>query len=154
MSTIEISDIVPLLTVLVSLAAVIIGPFVSLKIAKRQMLSPIRLKWIEELRELISEYLSECEKLIVLGEDGILNKEITDKEVFKKLLYLQQKLKLMLNPHEFKHIELLELIESITDEIHHGVGNLIEFGGKLEGATEISQTILKHEWGRVKRGEI
>lgn len=154
MPTIETSDIVSFLAMLVSLAAVTIGPIVTFKIAKRQIVSPIRQKWIDELREIISEYLSECEKLIVLGEDGILNKKITDKDIFKKLLYLQQKLKLMLNPNESKHIELLDLIESITDEIHHGVSNLVEFGGKLNGATEISQKILKEEWVRVKSGDI
>lgn len=154
MPTIETSDIVSFLAMLVSLAAVTIGPIVTFKIAKRQIVSPIRQKWIDELREIISEYLSECEKLIVLGEDGILNNKITDKDIFKRLLYLQQKLKLMLNPNESKHIELLELIESITDEIHHGVGNLIEFGEKLRGTTEISQKILKEEWVRVKSGDI
>jgi hypothetical protein len=153
-SDIEASDIISFLAMLVSLTAVIVGPIATSNIAKRQIVSPIRQKWIDELREVISEYLSECEKLIVLGEDGILNKEIADKDIFKKLLYLEQKLKLMLNPNESKHIELVELIESITEEIHHGVGNLIEFGGKLKGATEISQKILKEEWVRVKSGDM
>lgn len=154
MPNIQASDIVSFLAMLVSLAAVVIGPIVTFKVAKRQIVSPIRQKWIDELRELISEYLSECERLIALGEDGILNKEDTDKSTFKRLLYLQQKLKLMLNPNELKHTELLGLVESITDEVHHGVGNLIDFGNKLRAATTISQKILKEEWVRVKTGDI
>lgn len=154
MNELNVSNIVSIVAVMVSLVAVIVGPIVSFKVAKRQIVSPIRQKWIDELREIISEYLSESKNLIVLGEDGMLNKEVMKEDIFKKLLYLQQKLNLMLNPNEPKHIELLELIESITDEIHHGVNNYIEFGGKLRGATEISQKILKEEWVRVKEGNI
>ncbi len=150
----EASEIISFLAMLVSLTAVIVGPIVTFKVAKRQIVSPIRQKWIDELRELISEYLSECEKLLVLGEDGILNKEETNEEVFTRLLYIEQKLKLMLNPNEKRHIELLEVVKEITEEIHHGVGNIIDFGGKLSGATEISQKILKEEWVRVKSGDI
>ena len=154
MPTFESSEIISFLAMLVSLAAVIIGPIVTFKVAKRQIISPIRQKWIDELRELISEYLSECEKLLVLGEDGILNKEEADEKTFTRLLYLEQKLKLMLNPNEERHIELLEVVKKITEEIHHGVGNITIFGGKLKRATEISQKILKEEWARVKSGDI
>ncbi len=139
---------------LVSLVAVIVGPIVTFKVAKRQIVSPIRQKWIDELRELISEYLSECQKLLVLGKDGILNKEETDEIIFTRLLYLEQKLKLMLNTKEENHIELLDIVNDITEQIHHGVGNIIDFGGKLRGATEVSQKILKEEWVRVKSGDI
>lgn len=148
------SDIISFSAVVVSLVAVIIGPIVTFKIAKRQIVSPIRQKWIDELRDLISEYLSECEQLIILGEDGILAKGKPEQTVFKRLLYLQQKLRLMLNLNEATHIELLSVIESITDDVSHGVGNLLDFGGRLKGATQIAQRILKEEWVRVKNGDV
>lgn len=154
MPAFESSEIISFLAMLVSLVAVIIGPIVTFKVAKRQIVSPIRQKWIDELRELISEYLSECEKILVLGEDGILDKEETGEKTFTRLLYLEQKLKLMLNPNEERHIELLGIFNEITEEIHHGVRNIIDFGGRLKGATEVSQKILKEEWVRVKSGDI
>ena len=154
MPTFESSEIISFLAMLVSLVAVIIGPIVTFKVAKRQIVSPIRQKWIDELRELISVYLSECEKLLVLGGDGLLNKETTDEKTYTRLLYLEQKLKLMLNPKEERHIELLEIVKNITKDIQHGVGNIIDFGGQLKGATEVSQKILKEEWVRVKSGDI
>jgi hypothetical protein len=134
---------VPILSMFVSLADVIVGPKISFKIAKRQIVSPIRQKWIDELREIISEYLSECEKLIVLAKDGLLNKEFTDKEKLTRLLYLEQKLKLLLNPKEAKHIKLLKVMNSLIEEIHHGNVELIGFGGRLKGATELAQEIEK-----------
>lgn len=154
----EASEIISFLALLVALVAVIVGPVVTLKVAKRQIVSPIRQKWIDDLRELISEYLSECEKLMVLGDDGLLNKEETDEKIFARLLYLEQKLKLMLNPNEGKHNELLTIVEELTEEIHHGVGNkvsdVVDFGDKLRRATKVSQNILKEEWVRVKSGDI
>lgn len=148
------SEIISFLALIVSLVAVIVGPLITLKVAKRQVISPIRQKWIDELRELISEYLSECEKILVLGNDGILNNEEMDEKIYARLLYLGKKLELMLNPNEKKHIELLAIINNITDEIYHGVRNIISFGGYLKEATDISQKILKEEWVRVKSGDI
>ena len=142
---------------LVSLVAVVAGPVVTFKIAKRQIVSPIRQKWIDELREIISEYLSQCEQLLVFGEDALLNTNGIDNEkqkIYTRLLYLEQKLKLMLNPKEQEHNDLLNIISIITDEINHGVSNIIIFGNNIKSATTISQKILKIEWQRVKNGAI
>jgi hypothetical protein len=146
---------VSFLSMLVALAAVIVGPIVTFKVAKRQIVSPIRQKWIDELREILSEFLSECRKAIILYEGtGLLNAENMDNELFRKLLYLEQKLVLMLNPHEADHIELTNIVKDITDNVQHGVDNFIEFGEKLAEATDLSQQILKKEWKRVKNGDI
>jgi hypothetical protein len=146
------SEIISLLALLVSLAALIIGPMVTIKIARRQIVSPIRQKWIDDIRELISEYLSECQKLVILSKDGILNDDNIDEVKFARLLFIEQKLRLMLNPNENHHIHLIAVIREITEEIHHGVANILTFGEKLGCATQISQTILKEEWNRVKNG--
>ncbi len=151
----ELKDAVPILALFVSLAAVIVGPIVTFKVAKRQIVSPIRQKWIDELRELMSEFLVECEKLVILGEGGgILNKENVNEQLFKRMLYLEQKLTLMLNPEEQDHKDLRMIVSRITDEVNHGVINFPEFGGKAYEATTISQKILKQEWQRVKSGDI
>lgn len=140
---------------LVSLVAVIVGLFVTFAVAKRQIVSPIRQKWIDELRELMSELISECQRAIILGENrGLLNEEKTDEALFRKLLYLEQKLKLMLNPNEDKHIELMKIVRDITDAAHHGIGDLIGFGICVDHATQVTQTILKSEWVRVKSGKV
>jgi len=154
MPELEVKDYITLLSVLVSLAAVVIGPFVTLKISKRQIVSPIRQKWIDELREVVSEYLSECEKLLVLGKDGMLNTEAIDEQLFTRLLYLEQKLKLMLNPQENDHNELLEIIQNLAHDIHHGQNDPTIFGDRMRDATKATQIILKQEWNRVKHGNI
>jgi hypothetical protein len=134
----------------ISLAAVIVGPLVSLKISKRQMISPMRQKWIDELRELMSVILSECQNVIVMGEGrGLLNDEKSDGALFQKLLYLEKKLNLMLDPFNDGHIALLRSVNKITDAVHHGVGNLLDFGASVDCSTQLTQKILKIEWERV-----
>jgi hypothetical protein len=140
---------------LVSLAAVVIGPIVTFKVARRQILSPIRQKWMDELRELMSEFLSECQRAIVIEEGfGLINTEMTDEALFKKLLYLEQKLALMLNPREEDHVALVKLVRAITEEVQHGVADFLQFGQKVGDASSLCQKILKSEWTRVKNGGI
>ena len=63
--------VISILSLVVALLAVFIGPFVSWKVAKKQiesstrvarqqLLGPMRQAWINELRELISETASSC----------------------------------------------------------------------------------------------
>jgi hypothetical protein len=149
------ANLIAILSTLVALVAVITGPIVTFKVAKHQIISPIRQKWIDELRELMSEFLSECRKGIIVAEGtGILNTESTNNDLFQKILYLEQKLNLMLNPNEEDHTKLLEAVIEISDCLQHGVVNFIEFGTKVSVANDISQKILKNEWRRVKSGEI
>lgn len=149
MSPFVVSNWVSLLPLLISVLAVTIGPLVALRISKKQIVSPIRQKWIDDLGELISEYLSVCEGLIVLGKDDMLNQEVMDENLYKRLLLLEQKLKLKLNPNEEMHQELLEIIHLLTDGVHQGVTNILQFGGWLKGATEITRKILKEEWQKI-----
>jgi len=60
----------------------------------------------------------------------------------------------MLNPNENNHIELMDLVAEITDEVQHGVNDIIQFGAKLDNATSLCQVILKSEWERVKNGGV
>ena len=147
------SENVAFMSMLVSLVAVVIGPFVTFEVARRQIISPIRQKWIDDLRELMSEFLSECERAIVIGEGlGLLNTENSDEALFKKLLYLERKLALMLNPREEDHVELVRLVRSITEEVQHGVGDFLQFGLRVADTSSLCQRILKAEWVRVKNG--
>lgn len=155
MTNVTNSEVISGLSMLVALCAVIVGPVVTFNVAKRQVISPIRQKWIDELRELMSQFLSESRKVIVLSEGcGLLNADNTDESAFQKLLYIEQKLRLMLNPNEDDHSDLINFVHVITDDVQHGGADLIELGNRLDDATKLCQKILKHEWERVKSGEI
>ncbi len=156
MPTVEtLKEITPFLSVLVALIAVFLGPFLSAWVARRQIVAPIRQKWIDELRDLITEFLSTARMLVVVEEtNGILNKEDIDKETYKKMLSIERKLTLMLNPNETLHNDLMEHIRDLLDQTEHGVPDLLEFGSLVRETTEVAQQILKAEWVRVKKGKI
>ena len=154
MPQITASDVVACLSMLVALSAVIVGPIASMRLARRQIVSPIRQKWIDDLRDLISTLLSRCRSAIIMTEgNGLLNKRKPNEQVLNEVLFLEQKLQLMLNPRESDHEELLALVSKIVDSVQNGAPNLLEFGKQLENASSTSKAILKREWERVKRGE-
>jgi hypothetical protein len=143
------------MSVLVALAAVILGPFLSMWVARRQIVAPIRQKWIDELRDLITEFLSTAQILVVVNQsNGILNQDDVDKEAYKNMLSIERKLTLMLNPNEQLHIQLMDHIRDLLDKTEHGTPNLLEFGPVVIKVTETAQEILKEEWVRVKKGKI
>lgn len=147
--------ITPFISVLVALAAVILGPFLSAWVARRQIVAPIRQKWIDELRDLITEFLSTAQMLVLVTEtNGILNQDDFDKETYKAMLSIERKLTLMLNPNETLHNNLIKYVRELLDKVDHGTGNLLEFGPVAQGITETTQKVLKEEWVRVKKGKI
>lgn len=138
---------------LVALTAVIVGPIVSFKLARSQLISPIRQKWIDDLRELMSTLLSKCRAAVILNEGGgLLERRKPNEELFGEILFLEQKLQLMLNPNETDHQQLIEHVRQITDTVQHGASNLLEFGQSLKEASACCKAILKREWERVKDG--
>jgi uncharacterized protein YneF (UPF0154 family) len=69
--------VIPVLSLVVALLAVFVGPFVSWKVVKKQiesssrtarqqMLGPMRQAWINELRELIAEVASKLPLLLAI----------------------------------------------------------------------------------------
>lgn len=150
-----LNEIMPLLSLLIALVAVFLGPFLSAWVARRQIVVPIRQQWIDELRNLVTEFLSTSQMLIVSEEaNGILNNEDLDKDTYKKMLFIERKLTLMLNPNEDLHNELMEHVRKLMEQIEHGVPNLLEFGPLVRIITETAQKILKKEWVRVKKWKI
>lgn len=151
MSTVEPSLVVAYISAAIALVSVIVGPIMISKISKIQLLFQIRQQWIEDLREAMSEILSECQKTIILYEgQGLLNKKDTDEKLLGRLLYLEQKLRLILNPVDNDHIELMKHVRKITEAAQRGSGDLVDFGTSVGHAAEITQKIIKDEWSRIK----
>lgn len=84
---------------------------------------------------------------------GLLDKKSPDEALLKEILFLEQKLQLMLNPYEKDHQDLVLFVSAITDDLQHGASNIIEFSGRVNDASDCCRGILKREWERVKHGE-
>jgi hypothetical protein len=152
MDTITLS----VMSLFVAILAVVVGPVISLKIAnkqiksstflsKKQIISPIRQAWINELRSIISRLASKAAYYKVAGYE-----EREDEEYYH-IIELEYQLKLYLNPKEKDHSELLNKVSIMTAEIG---GDTMEkdvvFWRAHEEVLKLSGRILKREWERVK----
>jgi len=157
------------LSALTALVAVIVGPFVSLHIAKRQflvsldiakrqfnasVLSVNRQEWINTLRDQIADQLADIARFP--HEKSLLHQNPAEYyERVHKMSRCTTKIQLLLNPGEEDHRQLADLIRRTVLLLSKLPEE--EIGSQLSGLqTEIvsqSQKILKREWERVKQGE-
>jgi len=157
---------IPILSLLVALLAVFVGPAISLRIAKQQLrassdlannqirsaleasskqiTAPMRQAWINSLRDLLAELTSSALHYYVAGFE-----ERTDKE-YQRLTFLQSKVGLMLNPNEEDHQRLEELVGKMINSIQYERGKPDEFPESHVQVTALSRTVLKREWHVIK----
>jgi len=153
------------LALLVAIVAVLVGPAVSWRIAKRQILAQVvsanRQNWIIDVRDTLAEFLRDSHSMV----NAYKAKTYTVNEVFErfeKVTLATQRMELLLNPKEQDHSEIVDLMKSICEnlrtalsDIHGGkeVTNDAERETAIDAITPIAQRILKSEWGRIKKGE-
>ena len=142
------------LSLIVAVLAVVVGPYVSLTIARRQIraslevsnkkiTAPMRQEWINKLRELLAELTSIAEHYYVVGFE-----DRTDEE-FQRLTLLQAHIRLILNPNEDDHRRLEELMRRMLIALLEKA-KFDEFQGLLVEVVTLSRKIFKREWDRVK----
>jgi len=148
-------QLIALLSLLVALLAVFIGPLVSwliskrqitssLEVANKQIIAPMRQAWINSLRDLLSEISSSALHYYVTGFE-----ERTDDE-YRKLTLLEHKIVLMMNAEENDHKELLAIIRKMISALEKGKEGDDTFVSTHTKLLGLSQKIIKREWNRVK----
>jgi hypothetical protein len=161
MENFQMNELIAVIAAVTALLAVLLGPLVSMwttnthtRIALR---SNNRQVWINTLRESISDFSSTARVVS-------LSKEFADKySRAEKLFFLEEKMKLLVNPKEADHQKLILILENTrkaamqifaagTDDTKKDAAQK-ELKTSLNGLTEISQIILKSEWERVKKAE-
>ena len=110
---------------IIALAAVIVGPSLVFVASRRQMatqiviayrsvISPMRQKWINDLRERVAEFVSEATWIYLLNFQGKESLEKVDvKPTTIRMTLLRNQIELMLNPAEDDHNELIKRIETV-----------------------------------------
>lgn len=141
-----------------ALIAVIVGPGVSIYVAKRQIRASIvstnRQKWIDNLRDELSEVIKSIRILgLHRNFETIDQSELNGR--IENLALREAKINLLLNPNEADHRDLSETIRMAIDNIGAGEEREKRIRTKelLTLLTSQSQTILKREWKRVKVGD-
>ena len=148
-------EIIPILSLITAILAVVVGPFISWKIAKRQIASslkaankqivaPMRQAWINNLRDMIAEISSSA---LHYYQTGFEDREDSE---YKRLTELEGRISLMLNFMEDDHKKLHDLIRRMLSALDRGKQGDQDFVVAHPRVLALSRDILKREWNRVK----
>jgi len=143
------------ITALTALVAVFFGPLVSMDIANKQIrattVSVNRQAWINELRSQLAQLVTIIFSIAMETQkiEGISISKIDE------LHLIENKIRLMLNPEEEDHIELIALSDKlVTETTKTGDDlNIPHIMDLRDSIISSSQRILKQEWIRVKKGQ-
>lgn len=152
------NQVIPILSLIVAVLAVFVGPFVTLKlgrkqielsrrIASKQIVAPMRQAWINTLREKLAELTGSAFhywNTRLVGTD-----ELKDEEQ-KRLTQLEHEMELLINPTEEDHRELLDAIREMLGVMERNKGGEGKFTSAREKTTMLGQKIFKTEWNRIK----
>lgn len=153
----SVDKYLPIMSLVIAALAVFVGPMISLRMASRQLgatiaiskkniISPIRQNWINELRKILAELTTTCTYFWTETD------EEKREEYHLKVRALIGQLELYINPKEDEHKELLKNVVRMEssmfgkDELEHISG----FWAVHRATIKQSQKVLKIEWERVK----
>ena len=128
-----------------ALVASVVGPVVTLAVARRQInanvLSANRQKWIESLRETMAEMISLMVAVIVVKQNwhgewrrgrGAIAADPALLDKLERMILVGWKIRLLLHPSEPEQVALVRRLD--------------------EALTTMAQHILREAWRRVKAG--
>lgn len=157
--------LISLISACTALVASIVGPFVTLSVARRQfnanVLSANRQKWIETLRDMVAELISLIVTALVVKAKwkgtwdqgrGALSEDPALLEKLERLVLVQSKIRLLLNPTEPDHQHLDRAIDAAIKRLQPEETVDAEMEADILTITQLAQSILKREWQRVKLG--
>lgn len=148
-----------IVSAITALVAVVVGPIVTLYVAKRQInasvLSGNRQAWINRLRDEVASLTAIVNNL----PSAHANESVATTDAIAehgRLVKMAQTVKLLINPTEEDHKKLVQLIdtagEEVIDSINKRKADAKHFEQVAQEIVRQTQLILKREWERVKNG--
>ena len=152
-----------MVSAITALVAVIIGSLVSIFVAKNQInasvVSSNRQAWINRLRDELATLVAIVHHLPWGHANGSVSTDDAIAE-YGRFVEKFQVIKLLINPKETDHQELVRLIESAGNKIMTSINAKKAEASEFEAAqlagkriVTQSQIVLKREWERVKNGK-
>lgn len=163
----------PICSLVIAGLAIIVGPFVSWLIARRQVqtslivaqkqvIAPMRQKWIDSLRDRVAEFISTGHWYYIAGGNEVIptpndedqfeqHESLQIQQVSRKMIFMLNQIEMMLNPKETDHTTLIDSLKRIEKAcFSHGEEHLLLFEF-IDEAREMCQIVLKREWDRLKK---
>ena len=150
LDSLETKDVVTLIGICVTFAATIYSILVGIRNSKRTIfinsITASRIKYINELKENVSDFLG-ATNYFILG--GFAEKE-TATSCYQKIDRLRFLIKFQLNPHHKYDILMIETIDKIIDMAHPGMLTTDQITAEMNILTDLTQALLKYEWEGIK----
>lgn len=154
---------IALVSAATALVSAIIGPFVSLRVAARQIRASVisnnRERWSEALRDSVAEYvaLALTAAMVRQAMDGDPLKAVRNdhdlREIVERIVLVKHKILLMANPAEKSASDLCDVVEATYQLLLlDAPPTLVTIRAKAEEITRAGRNVLREEWARVKQG--
>jgi len=154
-----------LITAATALVASVMSPLVTLSVARRQfranVISTNRQKWIETFRDRVSELVSLMSTAQVIkrhsieawrGGVGPVQAKASLTKKFERAYKALTEISLLTNAADPEHQQLNDALAAALVHLQHDELRDSELAGSVEDVVALGRTIIRHEWGRVKRG--
>jgi hypothetical protein len=149
-----------ILSAITALVAVVVGPIVAVTVAKKQINATVvsgnRQVWINRLRDEVASLVA----IVHYLPSAHANKSMTSEAAIEKygqFVERAQVVKLLINPKERDHRELVHLVDTASRKLINSINskqaNAPEFEALAEEIVTHTQAVLKREWNRVKNGK-
>lgn len=147
------AEIVTVLSLLVALVSLIVGPWVALRVAEKQIRASVvsanRQAWINALRDELATLDSQLVQVAAYA--GRREHEAAYVSALTGEMRAVSRIKLFINPKESDHSQLVEEMRLVHSHTVHPV-NIEQLNAGREKLLALGQAILKREWERVKAG--
>jgi hypothetical protein len=142
-----------------ALVAVIIGPIVSWKIAKKQIrattVTASRQQWINNFRDTLADFLAKTSMCYGLAKNHYADG--TSIPRVEQMVQLNYRIHLLINPNDADHQDIASLADFICSELRSAKTADENSEKKQESQKQefikLSQKILKCEWKRIREGK-
>ena len=154
-----------LITALTALVASILGPLVTLSVARRQfkanVLSTNRQKWIDTFRDRLADLLSVMNAAQLVKRDsahewrggaGPIREIPALAEKIEKTFMAVAQIQLLTKSVEPTHQTLNDAISAALADLQDDELRESDVSDRIVQITELGRFIIREEWGRVKRG--
>lgn len=151
---------ITIISALTALAAVVLAPLVSIYVVRKevnaQVISTNRQVWINRLRDELAHFIKDVRHVpSTHAADAITTAEAIAR--YEDMALREERIKLLLNPTENDHIELLKLIASAREKTQTAINAKKSMANEQDSIANLvvkaAQPVLKREWVRVKNGE-
>ena len=144
-----LKEISPFLAIVVSLVALIVGPYFQAKLARKSSLSAMREKWIYMFRDTLVELTTKLDVLHEFANEHGFVGTSKYKEYLTELSSLQNRIHLMVNSNEAIYEELIKNINHAVSLVLHGIEDYNQFHEANEKIKELGQKAVRYEWKKV-----